>query len=114
FLLKDVFDYEHAEIAGILGTTTENSRQLLHRAKAKLAKGRPEAPIAVPQSRAVAERFARAFADGGAEELTAILSSDVGLWSDGGGKATASLRPLLGRDRVLNLLVGLHRVAQTT
>jgi RNA polymerase sigma-70 factor (ECF subfamily) len=114
FLLKDVFDYEHAEIAGILGTTTENSRQLLHRAKAKLAKGRPEAPIAVPQSRAVAERFARAFADGDAAELTAILSSDVGLWSDGGGKATASLRPLLGRDRVLNLLVGLHRVAQTT
>jgi len=114
FLLKDVFDYEHAEIAGILATTTENSRQLLHRAKAKLAKARPEAPIAVPQSRAVAERFARAFADGDAAELTTMLSSDVGLWSDSGGKATASRRPLLGRDRVLNLLVGLHRVAQTT
>src|SRR5689334_8154373 len=32
FLLKDVFDYEHSEIAEILGTTPENSRQLLHRA----------------------------------------------------------------------------------
>jgi RNA polymerase sigma-70 factor (ECF subfamily) len=114
FLLKDVFDYEHAEIAGILGTTPENSRQLLHRAKAKLAKGRPEAPMAMPRSRAVAERFAKAFANGDAAALTAMLSSDVGLWSDGGGKATASLRPLMGRDRVLNLLVGLHRVAQRT
>jgi RNA polymerase sigma-70 factor (ECF subfamily) len=113
FLLKDVYEYEHADIAGILGTTTENSRQLLHRAKTKLAKGRPAAPAAITPSRAVAERFARAFAEGDAEELTAMLSSDVGLLSDGGGKATASLHPLLGRDRVLNLLVGLHRVAQT-
>ena len=39
FLLKDVFDYEHSEVAEILGTTTENSRQLLHRAKARLERG---------------------------------------------------------------------------
>src|SRR6187399_2335508 len=32
-LLKDVCGYGHDEVAGILGTTAENSRQLLHRAK---------------------------------------------------------------------------------
>src|SRR5215813_7308136 len=37
FLLKDVFEYEHSEIADMLNTTPENSRQLLHRAKAHLA-----------------------------------------------------------------------------
>ena len=33
FVLKDVFEYDHAEIGEMLGTTAENSRQLLHRAK---------------------------------------------------------------------------------
>src|SRR6185436_14506500 len=36
----------------------------------------------------------------------------VGMWSDGGGKASAARRPLLGRDHVLNFLVGLHRTGQ--
>ena len=30
-----------------------------------------------------------------------------------GGKASAARRPLVGRDEVLNFLVGLHRTAQT-
>src|SRR5678815_140619 len=33
FLLKEVFEYEHAEIADMLAISTENSRQILHRAK---------------------------------------------------------------------------------
>src|SRR5262245_361297 len=113
FLLKDVFDYEHSEIADILGTTTENSRQLLHRAKSRLAKGRPKLTGTPQERRDVAERFARAFSSGDAAELTALLTADVGMWSDGGGKATAARRPLLGRERVLNFLVGLHRTAVT-
>ncbi len=64
FLLKDIFDYDHAEIGEMLGTTAENSRQLLHRAKARLADARPRL-TGTPQSRrAVAERFARAFSSG--------------------------------------------------
>jgi RNA polymerase sigma-70 factor (ECF subfamily) len=112
FLLKDVFEYDHAEVAEMLGTTVENSRQLLHRAKARLAEVRPPRLSGTPESRRhVAERFARAFASGNGAELTALLAKDVGLWSDGGRKASAARRPLIGRDEVLNLLLGLHRVA---
>jgi RNA polymerase sigma-70 factor (ECF subfamily) len=114
FLLKDVFGYGHAEIADILRTTPENSRQLLHRAKARLAKQRPQFTRPAPERRAVAERFVRAFAAGDASALTSLLAADVGLWSDGGGKASASRHPLLGRERVLNFLVGLHRTAHNT
>jgi len=112
FLLKDVFDYEHAEIAEILGTTTENSRQLLHRAKRRLKEGRPRRTGTTESRQAIAERFARALSTGDASEFTALLTSDVGMWSDGGGKATAARRPLIGRDEVLNFLVGLHRVGE--
>ena len=113
FVLKDVFEYDHGEIAEILGTTVENSRQLLHRAKERLAEGRPRLTGTTQSRRAVAERFARAFASGDGSELAALLAKDVGMWSDGGGKASAARRPLAGRDRVLELLVGLHRTAWT-
>ena len=35
------------------------------------------------------------------------------MWSDGGGKALAARRPLVGRDAVLILLLGLHRTASS-
>ena len=111
FLLKDIFEYEHAEIADMLRTTTANSRQLLHRAKARLAQARPALTGTAESRRAVAERFARAFGSGDAARLTGMLARDVGMWSDGGGKATAARRPLLGCEQVVNFLVGLHRTA---
>jgi RNA polymerase sigma-70 factor, ECF subfamily len=114
FLLKDVFDYEHSEIAEILGTTTENSRQMLHRAKSRLAQGRQRLTGTAESRRAVAERFAEAFVSGDASELTALLTSDVGMWSDGGGKAVAARRPLLGRDEVLKFLLGVHRAVHAS
>jgi RNA polymerase sigma-70 factor (ECF subfamily) len=111
FLLKDIFGYGHSEVADMLGITVENSRQLLHRAKARLAEGRPRLTGTIQSRRAVAERFARAFASGDGSELTELLASDVGMWSDGGGKATAARRPLIGRDQVVKFLIGLHRTA---
>jgi len=113
FLLKDIFEYEHAEVATMLDTTVENSRQLLHRAKSKLTAGRPRQTGTTASRRAVAERFAHAFSLGDGSELTEILAQDVGMWSDGDGKASAARRPLVGRDEVLNFLVGLYRTAQT-
>ena len=112
FLLKDVFEYGHEEIADILGLSIENSRQLLHRARARLAAARPRLNGTAESRRAVAERFARAFASGDAAGLTAMLAHDVSMCSDGGGKATAARRPLTGRDVVTNFLVGVHRTAE--
>jgi RNA polymerase sigma-70 factor (ECF subfamily) len=118
FLLKDVFGYGHSEIAEMLGATTDSSRQWLHRAKVRLAEGRPRptgtSRIGTAESRrAVAERFARAFSSGDGAALTALLARDVGMWSDGGGKASAARRPLRGSGQVLNFLIGLHRTAET-
>jgi RNA polymerase sigma-70 factor (ECF subfamily) len=114
FLLKEVFEYAHSEIAEMLGLTLDNSRQLLHRAKARLAEARPRLSGTSESRRAVAERFARAFATGDGSVLTTLLASDVGMWSDGGGKVSAARRPLVGREEVLKFLLGLQRTAETT
>jgi RNA polymerase sigma-70 factor (ECF subfamily) len=114
FLLKDIFEYEHTEIAEMLDMSVEKSRQLLHRAKERLTADRPRLTGTEASRRALAERFAQAFSHGDGSELTAILAQDVAMWSDGGGKASAARRPLHGRDEVVNFLVGLYRTAKTT
>jgi RNA polymerase sigma-70 factor (TIGR02957 family) len=116
FLLKEVFDYEHTEIAAMLGTSVANSRQLLHRARAKVRSehSRPEVAHAPEAHRQLATRFAEAFQSGDASTLTQLLAEDVTFVSDGGGKVASARRPLAGREQVLKFLVGLHRTAQTT
>lgn len=109
-LLREVFDYDHADVAAMLDTTPDNSRQLLHRAKARLTR-----PLLVPSPRdarrAVAQRFADALAACDAATLTALLTDDVELVSDGGGKVAAARRPIAGREAVVAFLVGLQRTA---
>ena len=116
FLLKEVFEYEHAEIADMLGTTAANSRQLLHRAKAKVRPehSRSDTADAPEAHRELATRFAEAFRSGDASRLTQLLAADVSFVSDGGGKVAAARRPLAGRDEVLKFLLGLHRTAHAT
>jgi RNA polymerase sigma-70 factor (ECF subfamily) len=114
FLLKEVFDYDHAAIAGMLDLTPANSRQIFHRAKARLAQGRPRFAADTESKRAIVARFVEAFSAGDAQTLASVLREDVGMWSDGGGKVIAARRPVLGRDEVVKFVVGLHRTAQTT
>jgi RNA polymerase sigma factor (sigma-70 family) len=120
FLLKEAFDYDHADIAETLGTTAANSRQLLHRAKEKLGGAATSAradagsvrAAATYGSREVAERFAAAFSGGDAAGFAGLLAEDVTFVSDGGGKVSAARRPLAGRDTVVNFLVGIYRTAR--
>ncbi len=111
FLLREVFDYEYAEIAQMLETSGANCRQLFHRAKARVAERKPRFRDTMDEKRPLVERFVRAFRDGSEAELTAVLAADVGLWSDGGGKVAAARRPLFGREHVVSLLVGIRRTA---
>jgi RNA polymerase sigma-70 factor (ECF subfamily) len=111
FLLREVFDYEYGEIAAMLETTSANCRQLFHRAKARIADGKPRFHATVDEKRPLVERFVRAFSEGSEEELTRVLAADVGFWSDGGGKVLAARRPVFGREHVVTLLVGIRRKA---
>jgi RNA polymerase sigma-70 factor (ECF subfamily) len=115
FLLREVFDYRHDDIAEMLGISAANSRQIFHRAKERIRSRGPQSDVAAsPSNREVLLRFSEALKNGDARALTELLTEDVGLWSDGGGKVAAARRPLIGRDEVLHLLVGLHRTAITS
>jgi RNA polymerase sigma-70 factor, ECF subfamily len=111
FLLKEVFDYSHGEIAEMLEMTSANARQVLHRAKARVAERRPRFTGDPEARRVLAKRFLAALTANDPQALTGLLAEDVGFWGDGGGKVAAAKRPLSGRDAVLNLLLGIYRVA---
>jgi RNA polymerase sigma-70 factor (ECF subfamily) len=109
FLLREVFEYQHADIASMLDTTAANSRQLFHRAKARLAERRPHFEPDLPHKREIVGRFVSALTAGDAATLATLLAEDVGFWGDGGGKVVAARRPLFGRQKVAAFLLGIRR-----
>jgi RNA polymerase sigma-70 factor (ECF subfamily) len=101
FLLRDVFDYEYAEIAEFLGKSEVACRQAFSRAKKHLAEHRPRFTPSPEAHRQMLTSFLQAVQGGDMGALTTMLAEDVTLWGDGGGKVRgATTRPISGRDAV--------------
>jgi len=105
-LLREVFDYDYAEIAPIVGKTEANCRQILKRARAHIADRRARFDVSPREQERLMERFAQAAGAGDMDGLLALLAEDVTLWADGGGKAVAALRPVRGRAKVARFIIG--------
>ncbi len=105
FLLREVFDYDYADIARIVEKSEANCRQSYHRARQYLQEHRPRFKSSPAAQQKLVTGFLQAVQTGDVEALTALLAQDVTLWSDGGGKATAALRPVVGPDRIIHLLL---------
>jgi RNA polymerase sigma-70 factor (ECF subfamily) len=104
FLLREVFEYEYDEIAKIVGKAEENCRQLFARAKRHIDAGKPRFETSPEKRDELARRFFAACETGDVEDLVKLLAADVTIYGDGGGKATAALRPVTGREQVARLL----------
>src|SRR5215210_3820781 len=109
FLLREVFDYEYAEIASLVGKSEVNCRQIASRARQSVAARRPRFESSPEQEERLLDSFLRASLSGDLESLIALLSEDVTLYSDGGGKTQAALKPIYGADKVARFLSGILR-----
>lgn len=109
FLLREMFDLGYGEIAGLLERSEPATRQLVSRSKRRIAEERPryEAPDEAHQQLVTALSIAAATGD--LQALKALLVEDVQFVSDGGGKALAALRPIMGSEAVARFLIGLMR-----
>jgi RNA polymerase sigma-70 factor (ECF subfamily) len=104
-LLHDVFDYGYREIADIVGKSEGNVRQLATRARRHVEQRRPRFQTTREQRDELAARFFAAVEQGDLGGLEALLTHDVELTGDGGGKVPALARSLRGRNRVARTLV---------
>jgi RNA polymerase sigma-70 factor, ECF subfamily len=104
FLLHDVFDEDYEAIAETLGRSEPAVRQLATRARAHVKDNRPRFTVSQEEAAKLAAAFMAAAAQGDMKALSSVLAEDAVLVSDGGGKRKAALRPLVGRDDVVDLL----------
>jgi RNA polymerase sigma-70 factor, ECF subfamily len=109
FLLREVFDASYEEVAAALHTSESNSRQIVARARKHIQERRPRFAVDRGRQSAVLREFLAACSTGDSTQLTALLSKDAVLFSDGGGKASAALNPIIGADRVVRFLIGIGR-----
>jgi RNA polymerase sigma-70 factor, ECF subfamily len=109
FLLREVFEYEHGDIARILDLSETNCRQILRRARKHVAQMRKRFDSSPEQHEILARRFLQACSAGDMKALLSLLSSEIVLYADGGGKASAVPRPIDGPDHVARFILGALR-----
>jgi len=106
FLLREVFDYEYAEIATFLGKSEVACRQSFSRAKKNLGDHRPRFPASPDTQKQLLTGFMQAVQAGEMTPLMNLLAEDVTFWADGGGKVKqAALRPIAGRVAVARFIL---------
>ena len=101
FILCEVFDYDYAEIAQMVGKSAANCRQLFHRARQRLAEHEARFRTSPAQRQQVTEQFMHAASSGDVRQLLDLLAEDVVFVGDSGGQVPgAGVRPVRGRDNV--------------
>ncbi|ADU29537.1 RNA polymerase sigma-70 factor [Evansella cellulosilytica] len=110
-LLREAFRFSYAEIASFVDKREDYCRQLYRRAKKKLSAVEKES-LDFERNKTMVQRFISAFQSENIEELLGLLSEEVTLYSDGGGKVKAAVRPIISRNRVLSFIKGVMN--QTT
>ena len=112
FLLREVFELDFDDIAKTVDKSAANTRQILTRARGRLQEARRRFTVSRRESEEVVRRFRHAVGTGSVEELMAVLHADATLVADGGGKAAAATRPVLGADRIAKFMLGYAGKAQ--
>jgi RNA polymerase sigma-70 factor (ECF subfamily) len=115
FLLREVFEYDYAEIATILDKSEAACRQSFSRAKKHLADHRPRFPASPDAHRQLLTGFYQAVQGGDIGALTHLLTEEVTFWADGGGKAKGvATYPMSGRAAVAAFILESSPVFRST
>ena len=109
FLLHDVFGLEFEEVAVSIGREPAACRQLAARARTHVREARTRFQVDRKRGLEIAEAFFAASRSGDMTALSAMLSADVSMHTDGGGKRPAALRELFGMDDVMKVHTSLAR-----
>ena len=112
FLLREVFDYPYEQIADIIDTGEDNTRQLVARARKHVNERRPRFEASPQRREQLARTFLAAFSNGNLQALEELLAHDVVLHGDGGGRVRAITRPAHGRAKLARALLSGMRAAE--
>ena len=112
FVLREVFGFDYDEIAGAVGKSVANVRQVAHRAREHVqARRKRFEPADSAMTAELTEQFMAAASTGDVDGLMALLAPDATWTADSNGKASAARRPVVGARKVASILSALFRVA---
>jgi len=110
YVLREIFDAPYPEIARALDIKETGCRKLVSRAKVNISHDNIRNKTTIEHQDRLLAAFQAAVTGGKTEELAGLLSNDIRLSADGGGKVAAILEVLDDKDRVISFLKqDLHR-----
>ncbi len=112
YLLHDIFGYTFEEVGRALGRSPGACRQLGARARRRVDERRQRFDADLRHGRELTDRFLVACATGDLSGLLSMLSDDVVVWTDGGGKVRAAMRPVVGPYRSSRFLINVAKRLQ--
>jgi RNA polymerase sigma-70 factor (ECF subfamily) len=104
FVLREAFGFGFPEVAVAVGRSEVACRQLAVRARRHMDLGRPRFEAERREREELAARFFDALRDGDIDGVMELLAADVQMVGDGGGKAPAFARSVIGADNVARVL----------
>ncbi|MBP1989387.1 RNA polymerase sigma-70 factor [Paenibacillus eucommiae] len=107
FILREAFDYNYREIADTIGKTELGCRKMYSRLKRKIQAEPDPSPNDEGQSEELVHRFLHAASTGNMYALVSLLTEDITVYTDGGGKVHAATRPIRTAQRVAAFVLGL-------
>jgi RNA polymerase sigma-70 factor (ECF subfamily) len=109
YLLHDIFGYSFEEVGRSMGRTPVSCRQLGSRARQRIEERRHRFDADLHHGRELTDTFLMACATGDLSGLLSMLSEDVVVWNDGGGRVRAAVRPVVGPERCARFLVNVAK-----
>jgi RNA polymerase sigma-70 factor (ECF subfamily) len=111
FLLHDIFGYEYPELSRILGRAEPACRQLVARARRRVAERRPRFDVSPEEHTRLLAEFLHATTAGDLNGLVGLLAENAVLRADGGGIVTAARNPVVGAERIARWTLGVMEKA---
>ncbi|SHN05116.1 sigma-70 family RNA polymerase sigma factor [Gracilibacillus kekensis] len=109
FVLREVLVFEYSEISSILERSEPAVRKIFSRTKQKLEDKTGKLNDLLPIDSKLVSLFIDGAETGDFTAFIELLTGDVELISDGGGKVLAALRPIVSKVRVKAFLEGIYR-----
>lgn len=110
YLLHEIFDIDYPEVARTLEMQESACRKLVSRARASIDQAKVRHVTPPDRQDQLLAAFEAAITSGHTEQFAALLSDEIELAADGGGKVPATREVLRGKISVLGFIMEvLHR-----
>ncbi|MGY4690898.1 RNA polymerase sigma factor SigJ [Salibacterium sp. K-3] len=106
FVLREALAFDYSEIAELLDRRETNCRKLISRARSKMELSEKDTVEAEEVEWEWVSRFLTSLEHGNVDDVLSLLTEDVVLVSDGGGKVIAAARPVQTREKVARFITG--------